>query len=94
MDAETTIGNLLLEAGHGEEAVVHYQNALRLEPSALAHYNLAVGFHRIGRLWEAIVHYKEALRIQPDYPDADYFLGQALLENGQTDEAKEHSDKH
>ena len=94
MDAETTIGNLLLEAGHGEEAVVHYQNALRLEPSALAHYNLAVGFHRIGRLWEAIVHYKEALRIHPDYPDADYFLGQALLENGQTDEAKEHSDKH
>ncbi len=83
-DGETSIANLLLQAGRGEEAVVHYQKALRLEPnSALAHYNFAVGLHRVGRLPEAIAHYKEALRIQPDYPDADYFLKQALQESGQ-----------
>lgn len=93
-DAETNVGNLLLQTGRGEEAVVHYQNALRIEPnSALAHYNLAVGFHRVRRLPEAIAHYKEALRIQPDYPDADYFLGQALLENGQAGEAERRLEK-
>ena len=93
-DAETNVGNLLLQTGRGEEAVVHYQNALRIEPnSALAHYNLAVGFHRVRRLPEAIAHYKEALRIQPDFPDADYFLGQALLENGQAGEAERRLEK-
>jgi tetratricopeptide (TPR) repeat protein len=60
----------------------------------LAHYNLAVGLHRLGLLPEAIVHYKEALRLEPGYPDADYFLGQALLQNGQPDEAKIHLEKH
>ena len=93
-DAETSMANLLLQAQRGEEAVVHYQNAVRIEPnSALAHYNFAVGLHRLGRLREAIAHYKEALRIQPDYPDADYFLRQALLENGQTDDAQSHLEK-
>jgi tetratricopeptide (TPR) repeat protein len=56
--------------------------------SALAQYNLAVGLHRQGRLTEAIVHYKEALRIDPNYPDAASFLAQALLENGQPEEAR------
>jgi protein O-mannosyl-transferase len=94
-DAETNVANLLLEAERGEEAVVHYRNALRIEPnSALAHYNFAVGLHRLGRLPEAIAHYKEALRIQPDYPDADYFLRQALLENGQADDAQPHLEKN
>ncbi len=62
--------------------------------SALAHYNLAVGLHRHHRLPEAIAHYKAALTIDPKYPDAEYFLGQALLENGQPDEAKNHLDNH
>ena len=94
VEAQTAVGNLLLEAGRGEEALAHYQNALRMSPaSALAHYNFAVGLHRLGRLPEAIAEYKEALRIQPGYPDAESFLGQALLENGQPDEAKLHLEK-
>jgi tetratricopeptide (TPR) repeat protein len=77
-----------------EEAVDHYRNVVRRKPtSALAHYNLAVGLHRLGLLPEAISHYKTALTIDPKYPDADYFLGQALLENGQPDEAKNHLEK-
>src|SRR5207248_10842009 len=43
-------------------SVEHYRVVVRQEPSsALAHYNLAVGLHRLGRLPEAIVQYKEAL---------------------------------
>jgi cytochrome c-type biogenesis protein CcmH/NrfG len=93
-DIETTLANLLLEQGRMEEAIRYYRDVVRLEPSsALAHYNLAVGLHRDHRLAEAIIHYKAALQIDPHYPDADDFLGQALLENGQADEAKIHLEK-
>jgi tetratricopeptide (TPR) repeat protein len=93
-DVETTLANLLLEQGRLEEAIRYYRDVVRLQPSsALAHYNLAVGLHRDRRLSEAIVHYKAALQIDPHYPDADNFLGQALLENGQEDEAKIHLEK-
>src|SRR5207245_8622253 len=82
-DVETTLANLLLEQGRMEEAIRYYRDVVRLEPSsALAHYNLAVGLHRDRRLSEAILHYKAALQIDPNYPDAEDFLGRALLENG------------
>jgi tetratricopeptide (TPR) repeat protein len=93
-DIETTLANLLLEAGRIDEAIKYYQHVVQLQPaSALAHYNLAVGLHRDRRLSEAIIHYKAALQIDPNYPDADDFLGRALLENGQEDEAKIHLEK-
>jgi protein O-mannosyl-transferase len=94
-EAETNLANVLLESEHVDQAVEHYRNVVRREPSsALGHYNLAVGLHRLGLLPEAIVHYKEALRLDPNYPDADHFLGQALLQNGQPDEARRHLEKH
>jgi tetratricopeptide (TPR) repeat protein len=92
--AETTLANSLLEQGRLAEAIEQYRNVLRQHPSsALAHYNLAVGLHREGYLAEAIVQYKEALAIEPGYPDAESFLGQALLQNGQPDEAELHLKK-
>jgi Tfp pilus assembly protein PilF len=93
-DVGTTLANLLLEQGRIDEAIQCYRDVVQLQPSsALAHYNLAVGLHRGHRLREAIFHYKEALKIDPKYPDADYFLGQALLEDRQPDEAKIHLEK-
>lgn len=93
-DAETTLGNLLLQHDRIEEAVEHYRHVAELEPaSPLSHFNFAVGLHRLGRLVEAIAEYKKALAIDPKYPDAEYFLGEALLQNGQTDEAKMHLEK-
>jgi Flp pilus assembly protein TadD len=85
----TTLANLLLEQGRIDEAIQCYRDVVQLQPSsALAHYNLAVGLHRAHRLREAIFQYKEALKIDPKYPDADYFLSQALGEDRQPDEAK------
>jgi len=94
-EVETTLANLLLEQGRIDKAIQYYYHVVQLQPSsALAHYNLAVGLHRDRRLSEAIFHYKAALALDPNYPDADYFLGQALLQNGQPDEAKIHLEKH
>jgi tetratricopeptide (TPR) repeat protein len=93
-DVGTTLANLLLEQGRIDEAILYYRDVVQLQPSsALAHYNLAVGLHRGHRLREAIFHYKEALKIDPKYPDAEDFLGQALLEDRQPDEAKNHLEK-
>ena len=83
-DVETTLANLLLDQGHTEEAAAYYRHIAQLDPkSALAHYNLAVSFHRLGRFTDAIAHYQEALRIDPNYPDAKDFLNQALLQTEQ-----------
>lgn len=85
-DAETELANLLIAQGRADEALRYYLDVAELQPtSALAHYNLAVGLHRVRRLSEAIVQYREALRIDPNYPDAQRFLDQALLEKDQSD---------
>jgi Flp pilus assembly protein TadD len=85
-DAETEIANLLIAQGRVSEALRYYSHVVEIEPSsALAHYNLAVGLHRLGQLSEAIGQYREALRIDPNYPDAQKFLEQALLERDQSD---------
>jgi tetratricopeptide (TPR) repeat protein len=94
-DAETNLGNLLLKADRMGEAVEHFRIVVGREPSsARAHYNLAVGLHRLGQLSKAIAQYKEALALDPKYPDAEEFLQQALLQDGQQDESKPDSQKH
>jgi len=85
-DAETELANLLIAQGRADEALPHYTHVAIIQPSsALAHYNLAVGMHRLGRLPEAIEQYREALRIDPKYPDAQRFLDQALIQKDQSD---------
>ncbi|PYL33502.1 MAG: hypothetical protein DMF35_06485 [Verrucomicrobia bacterium] len=61
--------------------------------ATLCGYSHPARWRIIRRLSEAILHYKAALQIDPNYPDADDFLGRALLENGQEDEAKIHLEK-
>jgi tetratricopeptide (TPR) repeat protein len=86
-DVETTLANLMLNQGRTDDALRYYGHVAQVEPSsALAHYNLAVCLHRLGRVAEAIPHYREALRINPNYPDAKEFLDQALLEKGDANE--------
>jgi tetratricopeptide (TPR) repeat protein len=43
-----------------------------------------------GEVQEAIAQYQAALRIRPDYADAETNLANALLQNGQTEDAIAH----
>jgi protein O-mannosyl-transferase len=65
--------------GRVNEAIVQYQEALRLKPDlAEAHNNLGLAWSQMpGRLPEAIVQYREALRLRPDYAEAHNNLGAA-----------------
>ena len=57
--------------GRLQEAIGHYEQALRIKPDyAEAHYNLGVALEQAGRVQEAIGHYEQALRIKPDFAEA------------------------
>jgi tetratricopeptide (TPR) repeat protein len=77
--ARCNLGNALSAEGRNAEAVVQYQEALRLNPEyADAHYNLGIALNDEGRTREAIAQYEEALRLKPRLAAAHYNLGVAL----------------
>jgi tetratricopeptide (TPR) repeat protein len=63
--AITTVGNLLLEDGDVDEAVVHYEYAILIdEEYAPAYHNLGVAFHRSGRRGDAVRMLRKATRLE------------------------------
>ena len=89
--AHNNLASILMDQGKIDEAVVHCNEALRLDSAnARAHYNLANGLVRQGQSDKAIEHYTEALRLNPVFPEAHDNLGAVLLVQGKLDEAIEH----
>ena len=89
--AHNNLGKAVFTLGHTAESVEHYQEAIRLQPTAPEpYYNLGLALARLNRRPEAIAQYEEALRLQPKYPDAHNNLGNAMLEGGRLAEAAAH----
>ena len=60
------LGVALDEKGGTDEAIRHWQEAIRLKPDlAEAHYNLGAALAPKGQWAEAMVHYQQALAIRP-----------------------------
>jgi len=89
--AQDNLGFILSRIpGRLDEAIGHYEEALRLKPDFVeAHYNLAFALlQKPGRLNDAISHYEEALRLKPDLVDVHFNLARALEGiPGRSDEA-------
>ncbi|MEI7936188.1 MAG: tetratricopeptide repeat protein, partial [Verrucomicrobiota bacterium] len=65
-----------------DEAIRHYQLAIRLKPDhAAAHNNLGVALGKKGQTDEAIRQFQEALRLKPDYVEARKNLDVVLAGN-------------
>jgi tetratricopeptide (TPR) repeat protein len=90
--ARNNYGNVMLWAGRPEEALAHYEEAIRLEPKYATdfYYNAGNALAQLGRLPEAIARYEQALRAKPNTPDAQTALGIALEDAGRGDEAVVH----
>lgn len=79
------LANALRYQGRTEEAIPHYEEALRLDPDyASAHCNLGQALADRGDKLGAVAHLREALRLKPDFPIAHLCLGLQLADAGQT----------
>jgi tetratricopeptide (TPR) repeat protein len=90
-DAQNNVGAALLQKGGVEEAMVHLQRALEINPAQEeARNNLGLALYSKGELDPAIAQFRQALQIQPQDFQAHNNLGVALYAKGDLDEAVTH----
>jgi len=71
-------GNKLFEKGRFDEAVMHFNEVLRISPqNKKARYNKGRVFLEQGKFDEAVAVFAELLRIEPDWPEVHNLLGLA-----------------
>lgn len=85
--AQTNLGAALVEAGRPQEAIAHYEAAMRIRPEPEFHINIGVALMHAGRLDEAMAHYRETLKERPDYAKAYNNIGVVLGKQGKLEEA-------
>jgi Tfp pilus assembly protein PilF len=91
MAAEQNLGETLHEQGKIEEAIAHFQNALRINPNlASVHSSLGVALLETGQPEESLAHLQTAVALDPHDGDAHYNMGNTLMEIGQAREALAH----
>ena len=89
--AHAKLGNLLSQRGDSAGAIIHYSEALRINPKFLdMRNNLANALARQGKVNEAMEQYTQALRIVPEYASAHNGLGALLADQGRVAEAIDH----
>jgi tetratricopeptide (TPR) repeat protein len=73
-------GVALAALGRPQEAIPHYEQALRIKPDlAAVENNLGSALENAGQVQQAIPHYQKAVEIKPDFVDAQVNWGIALL---------------
>jgi tetratricopeptide (TPR) repeat protein len=78
--AHNNLGNALATEGRPEEAIAHFDEALRLQPSyADAQFGLGVALAAQGKFDEAIAQYERALELDPTHVQAHNNFGVILL---------------
>ena len=84
------LGNALVRAGRVEEAMPHFEAALRLRPkSAEIENNFGFALLSLRQPAAALPHFERALRLWPEYVFAGNNLGLALIELERAGEAEE-----
>jgi len=85
------LGNTLLNEGRIDDAILYYNEALKLAPhDSAAHIDLGNALTKKGEINQAIIHYNKALQYKTDSFEAHYNLASALVKQGENAEAIEH----
>jgi tetratricopeptide (TPR) repeat protein len=85
------LGTVLMERGDRENAIVQFNQAIRINPEFPdAHNNLGVAMMQAGRAREAVHYFQRALELNPAYAQAHANLGTALLQAGDLEQARRH----
>ena len=87
--AHVNMGLAYSQQGQFEPAVAQYRRALAYRSLPEAYHNLGLAYDRMGRRDAAIEAFRDAVRLRPTYAAAYAGLGDALLANGQVDEARQ-----
>lgn len=88
--AHNNMGTALSDQGKTEEAIAHYESALRIAPKyAKAWINLGIAYEESDRNAKAIEAYQQAQRLNPNDAEAWNSLGSAYGKSGQTAKAIE-----
>jgi len=91
---QMNLADALGRKGRPDEAMVHYEEAIELQPNyGDAYYNRGNILFAQGRIDEAMVDWEKTLQIQPNDADAHTSLGNALLRRGSVKEAIAHYEK-
>jgi len=86
--AHSALGDNLDDRGHPDEAITHYREALRINPSyEIAHNSLGIVLVKQGKLSEAASHFSTALQLNPGYAAASMNMGVCLASQGKFEEA-------
>jgi len=86
--AANNFGNILFREGKVNEAILQYQDAIKINPrSPKPYFNLANIEYQQGKTNDAIRHYLQAIQLDPDYEQAHYNLANVLSENGRREPA-------
>lgn len=87
--AHVNMGLAYSQQGQFAQAVTQFRRALTYRSLPEAHHNLGLTYRRMGRREAAIQAFRDAIRLRPTYAAAHAGLGEALLANGQTGEARQ-----
>jgi protein O-mannosyl-transferase len=86
--AQNDLGIALSSAGRREEAIYHFKEALRIDPSmARTHYNLGIELAGAGKLDEAMVQFSEALKLNSHNEQLHNNAGVVLAQLGKMGQA-------
>jgi protein O-mannosyl-transferase len=89
--ARINLGVALEQTGRTNEALVQYQEALRIDPNRpTVHNNIANLLSATGQRQPALLHYEKALQLKPNAPLAHLNLATLLIEMGRHDDAMRH----
>ena len=88
--AHSNLGEVLMNSGEVEQAVVHFREAAAQNPnSAQTRSNLGSALGQTGHLEESVEHLSEAVRLDPEYARARMNLASAYAGLGRNPEAIE-----